>query len=222
MSKFEDPFYWTVLGPLYSHLVTLGNYFPLSVSADSFRVKEQLAQFENDWRIYNPKKPDYKRQGLSVTSIDGSICGEKDLTSLREVNLAHGTDYNELSFRTLTKVYEQCSAIHPIVEPFIPFLGRSHFLRFGLGGFFPWHRDSYTPDGDTFRIFVPFVRSNTRDFIFLLGNERLNLESGRAYFINTRVEHAIFSLEPNSVHLVLNIELNAKSVEQVCKLVFSP
>jgi hypothetical protein len=221
LSAQADPRHWTTLSALYHHLISGGNHYPLVLETDRYQVHRELERFTNDWKIYNPAKPNFRRFGLSLTSLDGGLSGEKDLTSLRELNRQLGTSYDEMAFRKLTPVYECCPSIRPLVDPFLPFLGRSHFLRFGVGGFFPYHRDSFAPEADTFRIFVPLHLGSARDFIFLLGNERLNLEPGRAYFINTRKEHALFSLEENSVHLVLNVELNKECVEAVGRLAFS-
>ena len=212
---------WQEASLLYSHLVSLGHYFPLNLWASSYQVREELEPFRDHWKPYNPQKPGFKRWGLSVTSLDGGFSGDPDLTSLFEVNEQRGTSYDEKSFRQLTSIYEKCPLVRSLVEPFLPFLGRAHFLKFDSGGFFPYHRDAYSIGGDTFRIFVPFVEGNSRDFIFLLGTERIQLEPGRAYFINTRMEHALFSFDDNSLHLVLNVDLSPESVQAVCRKVFS-
>ena len=209
------------LNALYFHLISLGSHYALDLRADPERVREQLEPFAGDWHVYNPAKPGYHREGLSVTSLDGGLSGEKDLTSLVELRKATGEVYTELSFRTLTPVFAAVPAVHEVLRPFVPFLGRTHFLRFGRGGYFPYHRDSFRSHIETFRLFVPLNVANDRDFVFLLGNERLNLEAGRAYFINTRVEHALFSFAPASVHLVMNVELCPAAVHKVFDHLFS-
>lgn len=206
---------------LFMHLVSLGDHFPLKVRACPGTVRLQLKEFEHDWKEYNPNKPGYGRMGLSVTSLDGKLGGQEDLTSLSEHLTDDSPRFNELSFRTPTPVWEKCTAIHEIMNPFAEFLGRTHFLKFERGGFFPFHRDSFKPGDNSFRIFVPLNLSSPRDFVFLLGDRRLSLEPGRAYFINTRMEHAVFSFAPESVHLVINVELHQSSVDRLCELLMS-
>ena len=96
-----------------------------------------------NWVQYNPRKS-INRFGCSITSLDGNDSGIPDLDSLVEYNRLNSTNYSEINFRQLTK--------H--ASPFTNFLqefqcGRSHFLKLGTGGFFPWHRDN---DQKTFRI----------------------------------------------------------------------
>lgn len=212
---------WREKSLLYSHLISMGNIFPLKQQASCYHLREQLGAFQNDWKVYNPDKPGYKRWGLSVTSLDGGLSGDPDLTSLYEFNARRGTSYNEMSFRKRTPVYDECKEIQPVLAPFLPFLGRAHFLKLDQGGYFPYHRDSYAPGGADFRVFMPLNNGNLRDFVFLLGTERIQLEPGRAYFINTRMEHALFSFEDDSLHLVLNLELSRESVEAICRNVAS-
>ncbi len=212
---------WRETMALYSELTSFGQYFALNLRCDRYVVRAELEAFAQDWRPYNRNKPGFKRYGLSVTSLNGELSGDDDLTSLTEYNRLHGTNRDELSFRTLTKVYEGVPQIHGVVDPFREFLGRTHFLKFDAGGYFPYHRDAYRTPHVAFRIFVPLHCHSCRDFIFLLGNERLELEPGRAYFINTRMEHALFVMDSNSVHLVLNVELTRESLTRVEELLFS-
>lgn len=205
---------------LTNELLLLGPYYRLSPNLDEKRVAEELAPFDQDWKIYNPSKPEYKRSGLSITSLDGGLSGMPDLTSLLEYNREHGTTYREASFTTLTPVYEACKTLHEFMDPFLPFLCRTHFLRFEKGGFFPYHRDNSGP-GEVFRIFIPLHVHSTQDFVFLLGPQRIELEKGHPYFINTLMEHALFTFDGPSTHLVMNVRLCAESVDLVrSKLAF--
>jgi hypothetical protein len=206
---------------LYLRLCSLGSYFPLTHLFRPREIKTKLEAFENDWKTYNPAKPGLKRQGLSLTSLDGNLSGVPDLTSLMEYNKQNGTSYKELDFRTLTPVYKACSELAPLIEPLAPYLGRSHFLRFEMGGFFPFHRDAYGGVADSFRIFVPLYTHSSRDFFFFLGDTRLNMEVGRPYFINTRIEHALFVLDGPSVGLVLNVAVVPESIRAVESMIFS-
>jgi len=199
-----------------------GDYYGLAPLIDLGNLVSELEGFAGDWKPYNPTKGDFKRQGLSLTSLDGGLSGVPDLTSLREHNLQNGTLYNELSFRTPTPVFDACPSLHSLLMPLRESLGRCHFLKFGTGGFFPFHRDSVGFQTDTvFRIFVPLYRHSPRDFVFLYGDQRIHLEPGRPYFINTVKEHAVFSFDEQSVHLVLNVHLNEQSVNAVLKMLHS-
>jgi hypothetical protein len=197
---------------LYSHLLSLGQYWPLDIKFDVARITERLAAFENDWKVYNPGKPGFNRFGLSLTSLDGGLSGMPDLTSLYEYNRAYGTNYYEDSFRKFTKVYDAIPELHPLIEPIKPQVCRSHFLKFNSGGFFPYHRDDFFFGARFLRIFVPFYPRSARDFVFLLENERIHLENGRAYFMNTRLEHAVFSFDGPSPHLVVTAEISHEVV----------
>ena len=53
------------------------------------KMLEELKPYDNDWKRYNPKKPN-NRWGLSVTSIDGGLSGIPDLTSLLDYELQTG------------------------------------------------------------------------------------------------------------------------------------
>ena len=207
---------------LFQELTQLGNVVSLEPLVDHLDLNRELEPFASDWKPYNPAKGNFHRWGLAVTSLDGGLSGDPDLTSLREYNKIHGTQLDEMSFCELTPVYKACPSMHALVDPFLPFLGRSHFLKFGTGGFFPYHRDGVgATKSQTFRIFVPLYLRSARDFVFLLGNDRIHLERSRAYFINTYMEHAVISLDEDSVHLVLNVRICAESVATLQKMLFS-
>ncbi len=89
-----------------------------------------------EWHRYNPRK-EINRWGSSITSSHGENTGIPDLDSLYEHNRDHGTSYREGDFRTLTPSGKQYFEF--LTESFD--LGRSHFIRLGAGGYFPFHRD---------------------------------------------------------------------------------
>jgi hypothetical protein len=112
-------------------------------------------------------------------------------------------------------VYEACKSIQPLLDHFRPYLGRTHFLRFEAGGYFPPHRDGAGADEtDTFRIFVPLHGVSRSNFAFLYNEERLVLEIGCTYFINTLVNHALFAFAPVTV-MVCNVVLNHETVKRL-------
>lgn len=154
-----------------------------------------------NWVQYNPRKYN-NRFGCSITSIDGSDSGIPDLDSLTEYNLLNQTEYKETDFVKPT--------VH--AEPFLDFLnaftvGRSHYLKLGSGGFFPWHRDN---DPITFRIIYTIQNCSSHSMIWLEDDKILSLQNHAWYYINTRKKHALFSFD-ESVMAVFNVVYNAKT-----------
>lgn len=196
-------------------LLRLGNLYELDFDIDPHNVNVELEQFEANWQQYNPYKPENPRKGLSVTSLDGGLSGKPDLYSLQELYRREGTLYKESDFRTLTPVYDKVPSIRPLIDHFHPFLGRTHFLRFQPGGYFPPHRDgAAAEEPDTFRVLVPIFNVNRERFVFLYNNERITLEKGAVYFINTLVNHSIFSFGTSTI-FVANVLLNHDTVARV-------
>ncbi len=199
----------------------MGEFYPLGIFIEPELVKRQLQEFDAQWKVFNPSKPQCNRFGLSVTSIDGGLSGIPDLTSIAEYNNKNGTKLNEEDFKVTTEVFHKCTAIHELLNPFTPYLGRTHFIKLHEGSFFPYHRDCYTKFDNTFRIFVPLYTSTPRDFIFMMGMKRVELYSGTPYFVNSRIEHALASMDNNSISLIANIKLTFESVSTLKSLVQS-
>jgi len=200
---------------LYSSLVSLGNYYALDTFLDCNNVGDALKKYEGDWKHYNPRKPHVQRHGLSLTSLDGGLSGVPDLDSLKEFNHERGTSYGEKDFRQPTPVLLDNEAIRKPIEKFLPHLGRSHFLRLGTGGYFPFHRDSVYLNADTFRLISLLPGCESGQFCFLYDRQRIFLEVGQIYFLNTKVEHALFSFGNAAVLMVLNVILSEESVRTV-------
>ena len=73
-----------------------------------------------------------------------------------------------------------------LVEPFEPWIGRTHYLNFRKGGFFPPHRDKrHVSEQESFRILVPLKYCNPPHMFFMYEGKPLHFNMGRAYFINT-------------------------------------
>ena len=166
----------------------------------------ELTRMEYNWVQYNPRK-DNKRYGCSITSLDGGNSGVPDLDSLREYNRENNTKYNESSFKTRT--------IHS--KPFDYFLnnadvGRSHFLNLRAGGHFPWHRDY---DNSTFRIIYTINRCNKHTMVWLEDERLLHLEDRRWYYINTKIQHAVFSFDDSCMFAVFNVMNTDRSISFV-------
>ena len=94
-------------------------------------------------------------------------------------------------------------------------LGRTHFIRMDQTGCFPPHRDQYSREINSFRLFIPIRRCNPPDTYFILDNKILNFNHSKVYFINTCKEHTIFTTGEYSLFVVANIILSEESVDKV-------
>jgi uncharacterized protein YjhX (UPF0386 family) len=197
------------------HLSSLGDICPLDFTINVDKLQKELTIFENDWKIYNPRKKN-NRYGLSITSIDGGLSGIPDLDSLFEYNKINSTNINEADINKPTEVAKTTKTIHPLLNAFDT-IGRSHFIKLNQGGFFPPHRDGKILNVTCFRVLVMCHNCNPGQFAFLYEDKRVYLEPGRPYFINTRKEHSVFSYVDNSIQCVLNIPLTSANYTSVIK-----
>jgi len=197
------------------HLSSLGDIVPLDFTIDIKKLKDELSLFDNDWKQYNPRKPN-NRQGLSITSLDGGLSGVPDLDSLFEYNKQNNTLISEVNINVKTPVASNISVIQPLLNTFDT-LGRSHFIRLNKGGFFPPHRDGKILDVTCFRIITLCHNCNKGQFAFIYEDKVVVLEPGRPYFVNTRKQHSVFSYVDDSVQCVLNIPLTIENYESVIK-----
>lgn len=198
-------------------LYSLGDFASLRLRVNLEDFYTEIKAFESHWMPYNTRKPGYNRFGLSVINKSGQLNEGSDLDSLHEQQRENpnATKITETDFNQMTEVFEKCPSIHPLVNAFYPDLGRSHFIRLDKGGYFPPHRDSLGLIPSTFRILVPCLNCETHQFVFLLNGQRIFLNPGQAYFLNTRIEHAVFSFANQSSQLVLNVPINEKTVRTV-------
>lgn len=200
---------------LWQHLRAHGPIAELDFVFDIGRIERELAAFHENWTQYNPYKPRISRQGLSVTSLDGGLTGDPDLSSLAMYNRDRGTNFRETDFTRPTPAYEKVSGIRPILDFYSQYLARSHFIRLNMGGFFPPHRDDPRMDEhSTFRVLVPLSHCEKNEFVFLLEDERVWLEPGHAYFVDTAKVHSVFSFVDNSIQLVLNVRMCEDSLRR--------
>lgn len=191
-------------------LTQYGQHIELDVTTDP----EMLIAWANDfeWKKYNPRK-DVNRWGLSVTSSDGTFNGI-DLDSLYEYNKENKTSYNEKDFNVATPVLNK--QIHDILLPWDKDYYRTHFLKFGPGGFFPPHRDwnYHSGKADSFRLIMPLRNVNPPYFNFVLEDKTLHWEPGRLYFVDTLKMHYLFNSSFNdSYWLIVNVDLNPDTIQ---------
>ena len=193
---------------LYNSLITYGQKFPTNLYMNPQEVMKDLEDFSEEWKPYNPRKK-IAREGLSVTSLDGGLSGIPDLDSIREYCIKNQVILGEHSFNQETPV---ANIVRTYLDPFKGHVGRSHFIRMGKGGHFPPHRDDVKARVDNMRLFVPIKGCNPPKTFFMLDREPLYFDHGRAYFINTCMEHTLFSCYP-SLFLVMNVAVNEQTVQ---------
>lgn len=191
------------------HFSELGDFYPLDIFLDHKTIREKITNDDFNWVQYNKSKPQIKRKGLSLFSLEGEVSGEVDLNSIAEHNAYNGTDYNEMSFRTPTKYWEMLRGDFEDLIPLEPHIGRSHFISFEEGGFFPPHRDL----GESIRLISFF--SSSDDLCLVSDKRQIQFSPGRLYFLNTRKTHSIVNFYGNSIILVLNIGCNASTFRWV-------
>jgi|SRR6056300_1668792 len=200
---------------MYNNLLSFGDVIELRLKCNVSKLLDNIKPLE--WKQYNPRK-EINRYGLSVTSLDGSMNGI-DLDSIAEYNKENNTSYNESSFKTFTEVYHKCDETKKLVEPFKPWLWRTHFLNFRRGGYFPPHRDMRKIDKqESFRILVPLKSCNPPSLYFMLEEKPLHFSMGSAYFVNTNKMHTIFSFEDTAYMLVMNVQCTDDSLRKVGEL----
>ena len=199
----------------YHQLISYGDQIELETRCNPDRLLKEIKDFE--WKQYNPRK-EINRYGLSVTSSDGTRNGI-DLDSLYEYNRENNTKFDEDSFKTFTDVYYKSEEVQKLVEPFKPWLWRTHFLNFRKGGYFPHHRDmSTSKEQKSMRLLVPISLCNPSDMYFMYEDKPLYFKYGSVYFLNTNKKHSIFSYSDKAIMLVMNVECTEDSVEKVTKL----
>ena len=193
---------------LYNSLITYGQKFPTNLYMNPQEVMKDLEDFSEEWKPYNPRKK-IAREGLSVTSLDGGLSGIPDLDSIREYCIKNQVILGEHSFNQETPV---ANIVRTYLDPFKGYVGRSHFIRMEEGGHFPPHRDDRRASVNNMRLFVPIKDCNPPKTFFMLDREPLYFDHGRAYFINTCMEHTLFSCYP-SLFLVMNVAVNEQTVQ---------
>jgi hypothetical protein len=194
----------------YETITQYGNFIELDVTTDADMLVSWANNFE--WVKYNPRK-NVNRWGLSITSLDGGLSGVPDLDSLYEYNKENNTNYKEKDFNVPTPVLNK--QIHDILLPWQGHYYRTHFLKFGPGGFFPPHRDwnYHSAIPNEFRLIMPLRNVNPPSFNFVLEDKLLHWETGRMYFLDTQRMHYLFNSSfSDSYWMIVNVALNNDTI----------
>ncbi len=202
---------------LYSSLFNLGSHFQLNFTINSAEILESLKEFESEWKVYNPSKKGCNRFGLSLISLDGELTGYPDLLSVRDYNETAAIKLNEMSFKkpTLAMKALDKTSLSTLLSKFDKSLGRSHLIKLGRGGFFPPHRDSVSLNPSVFRIIIFLKNCNSHNFVFLLGDQRINVWDESVWVVNTMISHAVFSFLNEAKFIVLNVECTEEAIHKV-------
>jgi hypothetical protein len=194
----------------YETITQYGNFIELDVTTDADMLVSWANNFE--WVKYNPRK-NVNRWGLSITSLDGGLSGVPDLDSLYEYNKENNTNYKEKDFNVPTPVLNK--QIHDTLLPWQGHYYRTHFLKFGPGGFFPPHRDwnYHSAIPNEFRLIMPLRNVNPPSFNFVLEDKLLHWETGRMYFLDTQRMHYLFNSSfSDSYWMIVNVALNNDTI----------
>ena len=198
---------------LYMLLATYGLQIPLTLSMADAKFIPEWTEEKFKYVQYNTKRPDIRREGLSITSLDGGLSGRPDLDSFYAEDPESMP--TEMDINVPTPVYEH-PEIKKLCEHWQPYVGRSHFLKIPPGGFFPPHRDFKSTDLHSFRIIVPMRNMEYPKFTFMLEDKILPWKNGSAYFLNTAKQHHLFNAGSEDAYMiVLNVGTNPKTVMTV-------
>lgn len=183
---------------------------------DSAAAWKELQQYPREtWPRYNPRKP-IERYCLDLTQIPG---GNDNVSSLKEYNDASNTKLSNKDFTEYTDICHSLPTIKSILDPFTPWIGRSHIIRIDAGGFFPPHYDTITADDDEYDVrLVAAIHNITHmNFKWLYDtNDRvIPLQNGDLWFINTGKPHSVFSFKNDAVIMVANLRFDRHLLKEI-------
>ena len=179
----------------------------------------ELVEHHPSWTQYNPRKPEIRREGLSLTSLDGGMSGVPDLDSLLQYGKETGKKFSEEDFNVKTSVVEELPEIEGLIDYFEEDTGRTHFIRMASGGYFPPHRDNgFVVPPTSFRITVPLVDITPNGpFVWLIDGKPQTLLSGQTYYVNTTKSHSLFSMYDSFYLMVMNVVCSNKSLTKLIR-----
>ena len=202
----------------WNSLVNLGPFVKTKWHLSPTTVESQLEQFKDNWCPYNVKKDTVNnRWGLPVTSHTGDVMDNYHLNSFGYMQKYHDIEMKEENFITPTAVYHAIPDIKNLVDVFAPDIGRVHILRIDKGGFFPPHRDFQGISPEYFRLLTVFGRCSPENYVQMVDGRPLYPEAGWTYFMNTQLDHSVFSFSDNLYALILTVKLNERTHDMILK-----
>jgi hypothetical protein len=195
-------------------LLTIGDFEPLQFKIDTNAFMNEISIFYGDWVDYLPRKEwPNNRQSLVLTNLPGK--SHRDNPSQAQASLEAGRLVEETEFCEPTILYNNCPSLHGLLNEFSP-LGRTFLIKSNMGGFFMPHRDHPTIPRNSFRIAVFLNNCAPLQYDWIIDTDRkLQIEMGRAYYINTRKTHRTMSWTNDSIHLIMNIPFTNENVAKV-------
>lgn len=183
---------------------------------DHRAVMEELSKYPRDsWPRYNPRKP-IERYCLDLTQIPG---GNDNVSSLNEYNISHNKKYTNRDFTEPTEVYHGLPTLKMLLEPFRPWLGRSHVIRIDAGGYFPPHYDSVVADDDGYDVRLVFginnVDKQSFKWLYDTDDKVLDLSTGGIWAINTSKPHSVFSFKNDAIIAVVNLRFDCLLLKEI-------
>jgi len=195
-------------------LTNIGDFEPLDIMIDCRQFKQEIARYNHDWVDYLPRTDRVNnRKGLALTNLPGK--SHKDNPSHAQACVEAGRRLSENEFNVPTEVFNHCKSLHPLLNAF-PDLGRSFLMQCNLGGYFVPHRDHPQLPRESFRIVVFLNNCAPMEYDWIMGMDtKLQIEMGRAYYVNTRKTHRTMSWVNNSIHMILNVPVTSENVAMV-------
>ena len=197
----------------------MGDYEPLDFFINPGEFRQQISKFDNDWVDYLPRSDRVNnRKGLTITNLPGKT--HKDNPSQAQAYYAMGRYVSEKEFCEPTDVYRECGCLHDLLNNFSP-LGRTFLVKSNMGGYFAPHRDHPSMPRESFRIAVFLQNCGTYEYDWIVGQDtKLQIDEGRAYYINTRRTHRTISWVDNSIHLIINVPFTTENVSKLIASIY--
>lgn len=194
-------------------LSLIGDFEPLNIKIDFGSLMNELEPFKGRWPQYlpRPERPN-NRTGITLTTMPGKTW--QDSPSLAEASYEAKRRVSECEFNQKTEVYHACKSLHGLFDRF-PDVGRCFFVNCGIGGYFMPHRDHPALPRDVFRLAVFVNNCDPYQYDWLMDHNKLIIEPGRVYYVNTRRTHRTISWVPDSIHLIMNIPMTTDNVTRV-------
>lgn len=195
-------------------LLNLGDTEGLKIKIHTPDFHKEIEALNDQWIDYLPR-PDRtnNRKGLALYNLPGKTHQENP--SLREASKEAGRRLSEIEFSHPTEIVEKLPSLHPILSMFNS-LGRTFLIRSDLGGYFPPHRDHPVMPRETFRLIVFLKNCGTMEYDWIMGqSDKMEIDEGRVYYINTRKVHRTMSYTNESIHLIMNIPMTTHNVATV-------
>jgi hypothetical protein len=192
-------------------LQALDFWEPLKFKVRNSLFEKQIESYNDKWYPYLPKKDvANNREGLTLFGLEGDK--STDSVSMPEAIRRSGRSLNDLDFNQPTELYNDLDVLHPVLETFSP-LGRTVLIKANRGSFFTPHKDDPLLTRKTFRIAAFF--GNVSDFDWFMCGEKVEIELGRFYYVDTRKTHKTYNYGRSSTHLIVNVP---KTWENVMKI----